>query len=207
MHIPSTTPVYTNLGQLANNPHSGTTSPPSTSSKSSSASAEKSTKAGNPLAGDTVTLSSQSQDKELAELKARDREVRAHEAAHAAAAGSVATGGPQFTYQRGSDGRQYAVRGEVSIDSSPVPGDPEATIRKAQTIRAAATAPANPSAQDRSVAAQASRMESQARRELQAERTQEIQETTNSAKNTDVFSSSATSTQSTPKPQILDLFA
>ena len=207
MDIPSSTSVYSNLGRFATTPPSGTTHPSSTSTKSSPTSEEKTTKGGNPLDQDSVTLSSQTQDKELIELKARDREVRAHEAAHAAAAGSVATGSPQFTFQRGSDGRLYAVGGEVSIDTSPVPGDPQATIQKAQTIRAAASAPSNPSAQDRSVAAQASRMEAQARRELQEERTQEIQDTTNSAETAKVYTGNATSSQSTPVPEILDLFA
>ncbi len=134
-------------------------------------------------------------DPELAELKARDREVRAHEAAHSAAAGSLTTGGPQFTFQRGPDGRLYAVGGEVSIDTSPVAGDPQATIQKAQRIRAAALAPANPSAQDRSVATQATRLEAQARRELQQARTERIH--------------NATSSQfipTNPEPQFLDLF-
>jgi hypothetical protein len=54
----------------------------------------------------------------------------------------------------------------VSIDTSPVAGNPEATIRKAQQIRAAANAPANPSGQDRAVAAQASQMEQAAHQEL-----------------------------------------
>lgn len=143
---------------------------------------------------DTVHISGI--DQELAQLKARDREVRAHEAAHAAAAGSVATGGPQFTFTRGSDGRLYAVGGEVNIDTSPVPNDPEATIQKARTIRAAALAPANPSAQDRAVAAQASQMEAQARRELQQERTEDIQNVTNRAR-----------AQGPALPQIIDLFA
>ena len=56
--------------------------------------------------------------------------------------------------------------GEVSIDVSAVPGDPEATIRKAQVIRKAALAPANPSSQDRSVAYAATKMEMKARQEL-----------------------------------------
>ena len=54
----------------------------------------------------------------------------------------------------------------MSIDTSPVGGDPEATIRKAQQVRAAANAPANPSSQDRQVAAQAGQMEQAARVEL-----------------------------------------
>jgi len=99
------------------------------------------------------------------ELSARDREVRTHEAAHLGAAGIYANGGPTFSFQRGPDGKQYAVGGEVSIDTSPIPGDPEATIRKAQTIRRAALAPADPSGQDRSVAASATQLELAAKTE------------------------------------------
>ncbi len=112
---------------------------------------------------------------ETAKLKARDAQVRAHEQAHVAAAGGLATGGPKFTFQQGPDGKLYAVGGEVNIDTAPVPGDAEATIRKAQTIRAAALAPANPSAQDRAVAAAATQMEAAARRELQQEQTERLQ--------------------------------
>jgi hypothetical protein len=57
----------------------------------------------------------------------------------------------------------------VSIDVSPIPGDPEATIAKARIVRRAALAPAEPSAQDRSVAAEATALEHQARAELLAE--------------------------------------
>ena len=101
----------------------------------------------------------------VAELRQTDRQVRAHEQAHLAAAGGLAKG-VSFTYVTGPDGQQYAVGGEVSIDTSPVGGDPEATIRKAQQVRAAANAPANPSSQDRQVAAQAGQMEQAARVEL-----------------------------------------
>ncbi len=104
--------------------------------------------------------------KQLQALKARDREVRAHERAHAAAAGSLARGGPSFTTQRGPDGRMYAVGGEVQIDTSAVPGDPQATLQKALQIQRAAMAPANPSAQDRAVAASAAAMAATARLEI-----------------------------------------
>lgn len=99
-------------------------------------------------------------------LKARDREVKAHEAAHLAAAGNLAIGGANYTYQRGPDGVQYAIGGEVNIDTSAVAGDPEATLAKAERIRAAALAPAQPSAQDRQVAAQAAQLAIQARAEI-----------------------------------------
>ena len=81
----------------------------------------------------------------IADLKARDREVRAHEAAHKAASGQYA-GAVHLDFTTGPDGQQYAVGGEVSIDTSPVAGDPEATVEKMRTIQAAAMAPANPSA-------------------------------------------------------------
>ncbi|MCB1876556.1 MAG: hypothetical protein KDH88_11335 [Chromatiales bacterium] len=109
---------------------------------------------------------SDQEKKQLDELKARDREVRAHEAAHQAAAGGYARGGPSFSYQRGPDGKQYAIGGEVQIDTSAVPGDPEATLRKAQIIRRAALAPAEPSPQDRSIAAEAAAMAAQARADV-----------------------------------------
>ena len=48
----------------------------------------------------------------LNQLKARDAEVRAHEAAHLAAAGPHANGAPTFEFETGPDGRQYATGGE-----------------------------------------------------------------------------------------------
>ena len=112
------------------------------------------------------------------ELKNRDREVRAHEAAHKAAAGSLAKGGASFSYTRGPDGKLYAVGGEVSIDTSRVAGDPQATLQKANLIRAAALAPAQPSAQDRAVAAQAGIMAAEARAELAEQRIEDATQQT-----------------------------
>lgn len=105
---------------------------------------------------------------QIRNLEQRDNEVRRHEQAHAAAAGPHARGGPRFEYQNGPDGRQYAVGGEVSIDTSAAE-TPEATIAKAQQIRRAATAPAEPSSQDRAVAAKAAQLEQKARQELQSQ--------------------------------------
>ena len=106
------------------------------------------------------------QQREVEQLRARDREVRAHEQAHLAAAGQYARGGIQYTYERGPDQRMYAVGGQVSVDTAKVPGDPEATLRKAETLRRAALAPANPSSQDRSVASEMTRMAAEARLEM-----------------------------------------
>ncbi len=102
---------------------------------------------------------------QVAELQKSDRQTRAHEQAHLGAAGGLAKGGASFNFTKGPDGRLYAVGGEVSIDTSPVPGDPDATIRKADTIRRAALAPSEPSSQDKSVAAQAGKMANEARTE------------------------------------------
>lgn len=101
------------------------------------------------------------------ELKKRDREVRSHEAAHKAAAGSYAQGGPTFTYTTGPDGQRYIAAGEVAIDLSAIPHQPEATLAKARTLYAAALAPAEPSSQDRAVAAAAIRMAMEAQQQIQ----------------------------------------
>ena len=85
----------------------------------------------------------------------------------------------------GPDGRRYAVGGSVSIDTAPVKGDPEATIRKAQQIKAAASAPSDPSGQDRRVAAQADALRQQAEAELRAERREESEAATGASGGTD----------------------
>jgi len=103
--------------------------------------------------------------RELQQLKSRDREVHAHEAAHIAAGGSLIRGGANFKYQRGPDGVNYAVGGDVSIDTSKE-DDPHKNLQKAVTIQRAALAPANPSATDHAVAAQASQMAAVARVEI-----------------------------------------
>ena len=108
-------------------------------------------------------------------LAARDREVRAHEQAHAAVGGAYA-GHPHYDYTRGPNGVRYAQSGHVNIDISEVPGDPQATLQKMQVVSRAALAPAEPSAQDRAVAAKASMQAAQARAEIAAERTAETSE-------------------------------
>jgi hypothetical protein len=98
----------------------------------------------------------------LSRLKARDGEVRAHESAHIAAGGRYITGGASYSYQKGPDGSQYAVGGEVGIDSSPIPGKPEETLAKMRIVRAAALAPAEPSGADLAVAGAAAQAEAAA---------------------------------------------
>jgi len=111
----------------------------------------------------------------IKKLEARDLEVRAHEQAHQAVGGQYA-GAASFTYQRGPDGVNYAIGGEVQIDASEIPGNPEATIQKADQVKRAALAPAEPSVQDRSVAALANQIKLQAQSELAELNAQEREE-------------------------------
>ncbi len=108
------------------------------------------------------------------ELRARDREVRAHEQAHMAAGGPYVSG-PYYDYQKGPDGQRYAVGGSVNIDASPVPGDPEATVAKMEVVIRAALAPAEPSPQDMKVAAAAREQKLQAQADAAAQRQLEQQ--------------------------------
>jgi hypothetical protein len=110
--------------------------------------------------------------KQVDELKKRDTEVRRHEQQHMSSAGGYVKGGANFEYQQGPDGKSYAVGGHVSIDASPVDGDPQATLTKAQTVQRAALAPADPSGQDRAVAAAAAQMAIEAQKQI-AEKTRE----------------------------------
>ncbi|WP_210534582.1 putative metalloprotease CJM1_0395 family protein [Thermosulfurimonas marina] len=110
---------------------------------------------------------------EIAQLRRIDQMVRAHERAHLAAGGELVISGPHYVYRRGPDGRLYAVGGDVVIDTSGVPGDPEATLRKAERIIRAALAPLNPSPQDLRVALRAQMMAMQARLEVARERMEE----------------------------------
>ena len=126
---------------------------------------------------------------EVAKLAERDREVRAHEAAHMAAAGSMA-GGVSYTYEMGPDGRMYAVGGEVKIHV-PSSSSPEDALEKARQLREAAGAPSDPSGQDMAVASKASQMEARAMQQI-------------ARKNAD---ESCSSSKGTSQPRGLDCFA
>lgn len=120
-----------------------------------------------PSAGKQNAEDKQQQQAEQAEvdkLAARDREVRAHEQAHAGTGGQYAAA-PSYEYERGPDGKQYAVNGEVSIDISAA-NTPEETLRKMQQIQAAALSPTEPSAQDLRVASEARQKATEARAEI-----------------------------------------
>jgi hypothetical protein len=117
--------------------------------------------------GDKLTSEQEAKVKKLA---ARDREVRAHEAAHLAAAGALA-GGVEYTYELGPDGKLYAVGGKVRI-SVPPGLTPEQRLAAARELLAAAEAPVDPSSQDMAVAAKAARMEAEALQRIAEKREQ-----------------------------------
>jgi hypothetical protein len=142
--------------------------------RSSDAQEAAAVRQGNQGTGSNQELSEE-EKQEIAELKKRDKEVKAHERAHVAAGGQYVRGGAQYEYEVGPDGHRYAVGGEVSIDTSPVSGDPQATIRKMQVVKAAALAPADPSAQDRAVAAKASMQAAKARSEQIEEKREAVE--------------------------------
>lgn len=126
----------------------------------------------NGAAGSPNASLSDEEKAQVDKLKKRDREVRLHEQAHMAAGAGLVTSGASYSYQKGPDGVNYAIGGEVGINTSPG-RTPDETIQRARQIRAAALAPADPSGQDRAIAAQATQMEQQAR----AEQAQEKMET------------------------------
>lgn len=114
----------------------------------------------------STTELTDSEQSEIRKLKTRDTEVRAHERAHINAGGNLIQGGASYEYTTGPDNKRYAIGGEVSIDTSPVKNDPEATIQKGQKVKRAALAPAKPSSQDYSVASAAQQMITSAQMEL-----------------------------------------
>ncbi len=114
------------------------------------------------------------EEKAVQELKARDREVRAHEQAHKNTAGRHG-GAISFSFQKGPDGQQYAVGGSVPIDMS-AEASPEATIAKMRIVAAAALAPADPSGPDRAIAQAAQAQIIQATADARAERQAEADE-------------------------------
>ena len=115
-------------------------------------------------AGKASELSA-SESQQLKQLQQRDQEVRAHENAHRAAAGGLVISGPSYSFQRGPDGKAYAVGGEVQI-STGKGSTPEETISSARQAQKAALAPQQPSSQDRAVASRAAERIQQAQIEL-----------------------------------------
>lgn len=142
--------------ERAENPRGGRTpaDAPAKVAPDSAPRAEGAERASTSLAARLPTELSAAEKAALTQLQQRDQQVRQEEKAHAAVAGDLA--GPiNYTYQRGPDGRQYAVGGSVGIQASVLSGDPAEAARKAGRLAAAANAATNPSAQDYAAARQA----------------------------------------------------
>ncbi len=97
-------------------------------------------------------------------LKAIERDVIAHEAAHKAVGGQYA-GAVSYSYTTGPDGKRYITGGEVPI-SAPAGRTPEETILIMERVQRAALAAGSPSSQDISVASSAAALQAAARQEL-----------------------------------------
>lgn len=157
--------------------------------------------------GDSATFDSKldqltdEERQQLDKLKQRDTEVRTHEQAHVSAAGALFRGGPFYTYQTGPDGRDYAVGGNVKIDTSPG-RTPEETVMKAAQMQRAALAPAEPSGADRAVAAKAAQMQAEAQAEIAKKQTEGAEGEKKMRSTSD-----ATSNESSPVTQLGESFA
>lgn len=112
------------------------------------------------------------QQKQVEELKKRDKEVRNHEQAHMVA-GAPYTYGIKYEYTQGPDGKNYATNGSVQIDTRKE-ASPEQNLEKARIIKRSAQAPEDPSAQDKKVYQAAIRLEQEAKAELAKQNKQEI---------------------------------
>jgi hypothetical protein len=91
------------------------------------------------------------------------------------AGSGLVTNAASYTYTYGPDGKQYAVGGEVGIDTS-AESKPEANIAKGRQIQAAALAPGDPSAQDYRVASIGAQLELQGHSELSEQQAQQRSE-------------------------------
>jgi len=104
------------------------------------------------------------------EARLLDTSVRGHERTHQLALGPYAASGVELTTRRGADGEAIAVGGRIKADLSTVPGDPRATLRKANAVRRAALAVGSPSSADMRVAAEAYRLAQRASEEITGSR-------------------------------------
>jgi len=100
-------------------------------------------------------------------LQSIDGAVKAHEKTHLLTLGAYAQGGISYDFIILPTGEKYAVGGSVGVDMKPVPGDPEATIRKMRIIRAASLGPMDPSGPDKHIAETALLIEMLAKHELE----------------------------------------
>lgn len=125
--------------------------------------AQKEIKPGEKTTADGKSIEDPQVQQQIDRLKQIEEKVKAHEAAHKAVGGNLASSA-SYSYTQGPDGRSYITGGEVQIDMSGG-RTPEETISKMQQVIRAALAPADPSGQDRAVAAQAATQMAQAQQQ------------------------------------------
>ena len=129
---------------------------------------KKQPKPGEKTTADGKSIDDPQVQQQISRLKQTEEKVKAHEAAHKAVGGNLASSA-SYSYTQGPDGRSYITGGEVQIDMSSG-RTPEETISRMQQVIRAALAPADPSGQDRAVAAQASSQMAEAQQQkLQSE--------------------------------------
>jgi hypothetical protein len=87
----------------------------------------------------------------LEKFKKTDAQVRSHEQVHATI--GQTTSPISYNYQKGPDGKMYAVGGSVRFDTS-IPEDPKAAAFKLDRLSKAASGPADPSGADNTIASQ-----------------------------------------------------
>ncbi len=83
----------------------------------------------------------------IEDLKNRDKEVRAHEAAHSGDPRLVKIGAAQFDYTIGPDGKAYATGGRVTLSTGNA-RTPEEALSKAEALKKASMSPGEPSSKD-----------------------------------------------------------
>lgn len=107
--------------------------------------------------GSTYSLTFRSSDLSLMDkskldrLKSSDQEIRIHENTHLQTSLTFVRSAPEYTYERGPDGKYYVVAGEVDVDSTP-PWTPEQALSKATAIQLSAMATKSTSLGDASSA-------------------------------------------------------
>jgi len=97
----------------------------------------------------------------IEQLKMRDKDVRAHEAAHTSNPDLVTVGAAQYDYTIGPDGKAYATGGRVTLSTGNARTPQEALV-KAEALKKASMAPGSPSSHDFQALNAAISMESEA---------------------------------------------
>lgn len=115
-----------------------------------------------------VKMGSPDSESETQQMDHRSRKIVNHENKHSAvlrdSSYSADDAKPRFVEQQGPDGRKYAVGGEVNTDLRPIPGNPDATEKKAESVYRSAIGDSDRSESDNEAARRAMFAAQEARR-------------------------------------------